>query len=48
MGHRLSSRLKSCLQGSGGQEMEMLPGARKSSHKTNKAVNAGERVGAGS
>lgn len=28
--------------------MEMLPGAGKSSHKTNKATNAGERVGAGS
>ena len=48
MGHRLSSGLKSCLQGSRGQERETLPGARKRSHKINKALNAGEPVGAGS
>lgn len=31
-----------------GQEMETLPGARKSGHKTRTAVDVGEQVGAGS
>lgn len=48
MGHRLSHRLKSCLQGSGGQEIETLPGAWQRSHKAHEAVNAGEHLGSGS